>query len=403
MKVLHIIPSVSDLRGGTSQAVIDIVRALNQQQIDATIVATNDNGETNLAVPLNEWVSHAGVNICFFQRFSPPIHPLREFSYSASLTQWLWQHCKEYDLLHIHALFSYPSTSAMMIARLKGVPYILMPHGLLCQWSLRQSFLKKKFFFNLFEHANIQGSRALHFTTRQEQEEVKSVVQNSDSYITPLGLNILPSIPDAHQKLCQIYQISDSVPIILFLSRFHRKKGLEALIDSLGHLKGTPFNLLLAGSGPADYVKSLKDRVQNVGISNKTQFVGFVSGYQKQLLLQGSDIFTLTSFSENFGIAVLEAMASGLPVIVTPGVALSDIVTKNQLGFVPDLSTQEITAAISRFLQNPDEAKQMGKRARKFIQENYTWDKIATDLIEVYQAILANQPLPSRLQPTATV
>ncbi|MFM9158485.1 MAG: glycosyltransferase, partial [Dolichospermum sp.] len=110
------------------------------------------------------------------------------------------------------------------------------------------------------------------------------------------------------------------------------------------------------------------------GIEQETHFTGFVKGEIKDLLIQGSDIFALTSYSENFGVSVLEALGAGLPVLVTPGVALSDIIQQNQIGYVTELDVDAISTTIQRFLDNHKLAEKMGAsygslryRARQFI------------------------------------
>jgi glycosyltransferase involved in cell wall biosynthesis len=114
--------------------------------------------------------------------------------------------------------------------------------------------------------------------------------------------------------------------------------------------------------------------------------VGFVEGEQKDLLIQGADLFALTSHSENFGIAVLEALVVGTPVLLTPGVGLASMVRDGDFGYVAELDIDAITAALDRYLADPDRAKLMGERARQFTIENYTWQNIATKTISMYES-----------------
>ena len=114
----------------------------------------------------------------------------------------------------------------------------------------------------------------------------------------------------------------------------------------------------------------------------------------KYIFLQGADIFALTSHSESFGVAVLEALAVGLPVIVTPGVALASVVEQNQLGYVAELDVAAIASSLHHCLDHPQAAKEMGDRARHLIVENYTSKHVASNLNELYATILKQQLLP---------
>ncbi|HEY9693368.1 MAG TPA: glycosyltransferase [Oculatellaceae cyanobacterium] len=393
MKVLHIIPSVAPVRGGPSQAVLAMVKSLREQGIDAEIATTNDNGADLLNVPLHQLIEYQKVPVQFFPRFSPAISAVREFAFSGDLTQWLWQHIDDYQLLHIHAIFSYASTMAMAIARLKHIPYIVRPIGQLCEWSLQQSAQKKQIYLNLIEHANIDHSQALHFTSEQEKQETSQLCFKAPNFILPLGLSVPAQLPSARQKLRKLLKIADNQPVILFMSRLHPKKGLNYLIPALAKLTNLPFTFVLAGSGDTEYETEIDSLLQSTGMQQHTYRCGFVSGEMKQLLLQGADIFALTSHSENFGIAVLEALAAGLPVIVTPGVALASVIKKHQLGYVTELDEDKIASAIQSLLSDQNVVKQMSDRARQLILEEYTWEQIAGKLIAVYSAIINKQQI----------
>lgn len=394
VKILHVIPSVASIRGGPSQAILQMVKALNEQGITAEIATTNDNGSELLDVPLNHLIQYQELPTRFFSRFSPPNHALREFAFSATLTQWLWKNIQNYDLVHVHAIFSYPSTVAMAIARLKKVPYIVRPLGQLCQWSLDQSKAKKQLYLQLIEHANLNHAQAIHYTSEAERQEAVKLRLLTQSVVIPHGLSFAPQIEDARVHLRQKLHLPNDEPIILFLSRLHSKKGIEVLIDALALLHHQRFTFVIAGNGESEYEAAIRQYINCAGIHERTHMVGFVQGDDKDRLLQGVDLFALTSYSENFGVAVLEALAAGIPAIVTPGVALSVLVAKHQLGIVPSLDKESIADALLECLSNPQKTRVMGDRARQFILENYTWDKIASQLIETYDAIINDKPLP---------
>ncbi|MBD2521539.1 glycosyltransferase [Nostoc sp. FACHB-133] len=391
MRILHIIPSIASVRGGPSQAVIEVVKALRNENIEAEIVTTNDNGNDLLDVPLGRRIEYNQVPVNFFKRFSPKVGSIREFAFSRELTIWLWQNISKYDLLHVHAIFSYPSTVAMAIARFQGVPYIVRPLGQLCEWSLQQSSRKKQIYLQLIEKANLNYSKSIHFTSKQEQQEASQLNLSSPSFILPHGVDIPNINPNARQHLRQYLNLPDDEPIILFLSRLHHKKGLEYLIPALGKLSDYRFTFVLAGSGSQEYESEIKSLLVSNGIKNRTHITGFVKGEIKDLIMQGSDLFALTSYSENFGVAALEALAVGLPVLLTPGIALADLVAQQHLGYVTELQVTAIAAAIQQVLDCPEEAQKRGDRARKFVLENYTWDCIASRLISVYTEIIESQ------------
>jgi glycosyltransferase involved in cell wall biosynthesis len=281
----------------------------------------------------------------------------------------------------------------MLIARLKGIPYIVRPLGQLCQWSLQQSSLKKQAYLNLIERANLNGSHLLHLTSDQERQEVCQLGLKFSSFILPHGLSIPPSLPEARKLLRQKLGVPEDEPIILFLSRLHQKKGLDYLIPALGQLANLPFTFVLAGTGSSEYEAEVENLLVDCGIYDRTYRAGFVRGEYKNLLLQGADLFALTSHSENFGVAVLEALAAGIPALVTPGVALASMLKQERIGYVTDLDIKVIASSIEHCLLNLSEVREKGDRARQLIFEQYTWDKIAAKMVEIYQAILNGQDL----------
>ncbi len=389
MKVLHIIPSVPKIRGGPSQVVLEMVKALRINAIDAEIATTNDNGDELLDVPLQKCIYYEEVPVWFFSRFSPSYRRLREYAFSWDLTIWLWHNLSNYDIVHVHAIFTYASTMAMVIARLKNIPYVVTTHGLLCNWSLRQSKHKKQLYLKMIEQSNLVHSKGIHFTSDLEQREFPQSAFTIPSFVLPIGVSEIPTlIPDSYVRMRQQLKIPLDEPIILFMSRLHPKKGLNYLIGALGKLTHHRFTFVIAGSGTKEYEKEIESLVIANNIKGHTVFAGFVEGEIKNMLLQGSDLFALTSYSESFALVALEAMSNGLPVLVTPDVALASIVEKYQFGYVSELNVLAIASTIDKFFTHRQEAKAMGTRARRFVFDNYTWSKIVYQLEEVYRKVI---------------
>jgi glycosyltransferase involved in cell wall biosynthesis len=152
--------------------------------------------------------------------------------------------------------------------------------------------------------------------------------------------------------------------------------------------KHHPFRFVIAGRGSPNYEAAILQQLETAGLRDRTQLVGFVSREFKDLLLQGSDLFVLSSHSENFGLAILEALSAGLPVLTSPGVALSSIVQQEELGWVTPLNSESLNQAFQQFFANPQAARSMGERAHQIVQQHYSWSAIAAQLCDRYREAL---------------
>lgn len=385
MRVLHVIPSISPKLGGPTQVALNLVRSLRELNIDAEILTTNDDEQDLLDVPLQRRVDYQGVPVWFFPRLAR----MKAFIPSLSLTQWLARHVTEYDILDHHYLFCYVPTVSAWLARWHNVPYTVRTMGQLTPWALAQGRLKKQLYSTLFEKQNLNQAAAVHCTSAGEAEDVTNFGVHAPKVVLPLGVALPQPIPNARQQLRHRYGINLETPIVLFLSRLHYKKRPELLIDSVAELveQGQSVHLLLAGSGETDYIQGLQAQVTRLGIDPYVTFAGFMTGYDKDLVLQGSDIFALPSYSENFGIAVAEAMAVPLPVIITPGVQIAPEIEKAKAGVIIEGEQERLTQALTELLQHPQYRKDLGENARQVVQERYSWSAIAQQLAQTYQEI----------------
>ncbi|MCX5969659.1 MAG: glycosyltransferase [Cyanobacteria bacterium] len=389
MKVLHVIPSISPLRGGPSAAVLAMVAALRQQGVEASILTTNDHGPgIDRSMPLGRWFERAGVPVLAFGRWSPPLRPLREFAISPGLNRWLAAHMRDYQLLHVHALFSWPSTSAMAQARMARVPYVLRTIGQLNQWSLSQSAGRKQLLWRLIEHRNLANAAALHFTSTAERDQAAALALPPRTWVLPLGVQ-LPDLSPLSPSPVES-GAAQSGPTFLFLSRIHPKKQLERLIDALAllqqRLPQAPWQLRIAGAGEPAYLQRLQQQIARAGIAHRCHWLGFLEGDAKWQAMSQADWFVLPSASENFGIAAIEALAAGTPTILSPGVALAEAITAAGAGRLCDPEPHALSVALEAALGGPPAA--MRTAALDLAASAYGWPAIAARLENTYASLL---------------
>jgi glycosyltransferase involved in cell wall biosynthesis len=364
-----------------------MVIALRQRGVEASILTTNDDGPGLLAhLPLHQWHNHQGVPLLAFPRWSPPgrlLRPLREFAFSPGLARWLGHHLQEFDVLHVHALFSYPSTAGMAVARRQGVPYVLRSIGQLNHWSLRQSAMRKRWLLRLVERRNLQGAAALHFTSEAERREAADLGLRTPSFVLPLGVD--PPSPRSGSR-----DVGAAGVTFLFLSRLHPKKQLEVLLEALALLRvrrpEASWRLQIAGEGEPAYLQQLEVRAQRLAIADRCRWLGFVAGAAKQRALAAADWFVLPSASENFGIAAAEALAAGTPVILSPGVAVAEAVAEAGAGLVVEPNPEALAEALEQALEAPPAA--MVSAARELATNVYSWGSIAAQLEQRYRTLM---------------
>ncbi|GAC1477764.1 MAG: hypothetical protein NVS2B14_19180 [Chamaesiphon sp.] len=271
--------------------------------------------------------------------------------------------------------------------------------GQLTPWALAQSQLKKQIYTFLIERHNLNQAAAIHCTAAPEAEDVRKFGVQTPTITLPLGVNQPIILPEAKQKLHSIYGISSETPVVLFLSRLHYKKRPDLLLHTLSELaaQGYDFYLILAGSGEPEYVTYLTNLVSSLGLASRTCMPNFVTGQDKDILLQGSDVFVLPSFSENFGVAVAEAMAVGLPVVVTPGVQIAPEIAAAQAGLVVEGEVDALKSAIAQLLTSPSLRHQLGENGQQLVKQRYSWSAIASHLLTAYQSIIDNRSHPNHL------
>ena len=387
MKILQIVPSISLIYGGPSQMVLGLAPALAKAGAEVTVITTDsngDNGQEPLDVQLNVPIKQDGYEIIYFR-----CSPFRRYKFSLDLLKWLNTHAHEYDIAHIHALFSPVSSAAATVCRQKKLPYILRPLGTLDPADLQKKKQLKKLYVEIIERRNLAGAAAIHFTSEQEAKISARFGVTTRDLVIPLG--VIPQQKQAENTVMSQLGIPQGMPLILFMSRIEPKKGLNLLIPALEKLLtfGNNFHFVLAGTNPQDpdYEQQIKDQIANSSLRSHTTITGFVTGQLKASLLQAADLFVLPSYYENFGIAVAEAMVAGVPVVISNQVHIWEQVRDSESGWIGTTEVESLVELIQQALQNPQECKRRGLNAQNYALENFSWDAIAQQMIQAYQKI----------------
>jgi glycosyltransferase involved in cell wall biosynthesis len=385
MKVLHVIPSVSPLRGGPSFMLRSMAKTLVEAGIQIDVATTDDNGAGRSPMPLGQPVNEDGVTYWYFPRQS------HFYTFSWPLTRWLARHIPDYDVVHIHALFSYAAIPAAYYARRYHIPYIARPLGVLNRWGMqnRRSWLKKVS-FPIIEKRIIEGAAVMHFTSEQEWTEAAEIGVRQKHVIIPNVAEIPNDFDQVNAgKFRAMHPELAGRLIILFISRIHPKKGLDLLLPAFANVqeKFPKVALVIAGDGESELKARLQREAECLGIATNTYWVGFLSGENKWAALRDADIFVLPSYSENFGIAVVEAMACGVPVIISDQVGIHREISEGKAGFVVSCDSPSLTNALNTLLTKAHLRTEMGNNGSRLSKTKFGPAIACRDLLDVYRQI----------------
>jgi glycosyltransferase involved in cell wall biosynthesis len=309
---------------------------------------------------------------------------------------------KNFDLILIHSLYSFPAFAGGTLARLYHKPYLIIPHGALEPVLRAKNRIIKDIYH--FIYANKMLSKADSIIFNHEYDRKESNIDNlkARSVIIPLGFNNIAFIGqkkkgEFRRKFLSGYQ----GPLVLFLGRLNLKKGVDLLIDAFAKvmIKNQDCLLVLVGNAdPSSYQEQVKTWIHNNKLEDNVILTGPLYGEDKINAYSDADIFVMPSLSENFGYTLFEAMASRIPVIVSDTVSYSQEVSNSKAGIVIRRNSEDFALAILQLLSNKDMRISMGENGRRLTQ-NYSWDAFGKKFDRLARAILSHNPLPDDLDP----
>lgn len=383
MRILHVVPSYLPAwrYGGPIRSVHGLCRALAAAGHEVVVATTNADGPGRLDVPLGAPVDRDGVQVRYF----PLGFPARLYR-APELGAWARQEIAGFDVAHLHSVFLWPTSVVARRAEERRVPYLVSPRGMLVPELLRaRGRLRKAAWLRWVERRTLRCAAAIHFTSTLEAEDARRAGYSAArEVIVPNGWE-----PEESDEAAGADLAPPSNPYVLYLGRLAPKKGLERLIAALERVSG--LELVIAGNDEGAHGGTVRARAAGSRASARIQFVGEVRGAVKARLLAGARALVLVSDSENFGNVVLESLAAGRPVVVTPGVGLAEAVGSERCGWVVEANPSGIAAALEQLMASPAVADAMGERGYRLVRERFAWPAVAARMAEAYRVAVARE------------
>lgn len=381
MNILHVIPSyVPAFRyGGPMRSVHGLACAQAAAGDRVVVMTTDADGPARLDVPLGRPVPVDGHQAWYFRTGFP-----RRLARAPGLIGALAAELPSFDVVHLHSVFLWPTLVAARAARRARRPYVVSPRGMLVSDLIRRrGALRKRLWIALCERRTLAESARIVVSSPLEATE-----------IARLGLDLAPlrevpngidpevlAVPDAALVSAPVAAAVAGGPYALFLGRLSWKKGIDLLLRAAAQ---TTMRVLIAGPDDEGLRPRLEALAHELEQSARVAFLGEVRGADRSALLHSARVLVLVSASENFANAVLEAMACGVPVILSPAVGLAPEVERRAAGWVIPADEQHLAAALRRCLEHPDLARAAGEHGRQAVAATYSWAAVASRMSAVY-------------------
>jgi glycosyltransferase involved in cell wall biosynthesis len=294
------------------------------------------------------------------------------------------------DLVHLHSLWHFPQYAGYRAASRARTPYIVSPHGALDPYLRRRGRVRKGLSTWLYQERLLREASLIHVTTDAEADLIADVATEVPRSIVPCGLYVqeFRELP-AREVFRRRYLHGYGGPVILFLGRITYKKGVERLLRAFAHVRRQgECRLVVVGPDDEGLRPGLERLALELKVAQDVHFLGPLYGEERRAALATADVWALCSYTENFGIAVIEAMAAGCAVCISPGVNVSADVTGAEAGVVAGLEPEEFGAALAQLLADDARRLRLGSAARRFA-DRYDWSAVTPRLLDMYRRAVA--------------
>ena len=389
MNILHIVYSCipGQFRGGIPKVAYELACAQHALGHHVTIYATNYNSSIPVDVPLDRPLWSNGVKITYFRTFPPWLN-------APSMKRQLDRQASQFDIIHSHNTLLALNWYAARASRREKRPLYYHVHGSLDPRVVKRGFLRtlrKLAYIYLIEKFNYRQATALFALTPAEATQLQHYNLRTPIHILPNGILPTEIHPAKAQQFRQKYNLEREQPLILYLGRLVAKKGIHLLIDAFAQIEEQhpQARLIIAGNREQEpaYTQELDDLVNRHSLGRKIIWTGYLDEEEKAAALSAADIFSHASKSEGMALAILEAMGAGLPTIVSKECYMMAATNAKALIEVP-YDSRKLATALTDLLRSREKRRTIGQTARQYVQEHHSWEAIAHESIQIYQASL---------------
>lgn len=379
MRVLQVTGSVSRRAGGPFVSVRRLSQALGSETVDVHVMGTADR-----------WTDE---DLHYWKPIEPVV--LRSVGPArAELAPGLRRHLESVDahVVHSHLLWTYSSLAVARWAASRCRPHVVSVRGMLEPWAVSFRAWRKRVVWVLGQRAALQRAAVLHATSAAERAHLRALGLTAPIAQIPNGVDMPDGTGFSAGRAERGRQ--GAVRVALFLSRIHPKKGLVDLVEAWDRTRPQGWVLRIGGIDEGGHEQEIRRLVAERGLTHRIEFTGEADEISKWRCFAEADLFVLPSKSENFGMVVGEAMASGLPVITTTGTPWRTLADEGA-GWWVEPNPEGLGRALAESTSlDPERLAEMGTRGRALVARSYTWKNAAEQMLAVYTWVLGRGPLP---------
>lgn len=384
MRILHIVPGISPKYGGPTN-IPGLLRALIRHGVDTMLLTTDNDPEGRLDVPLNRPVARDGVPQVFHH-----VWPIASrFGFAPSLLTTLARMIRDYDLVHIHWLYNFACMAAARAAVAAEVPFVVQPRASMDPHMRKKNDVLKRTYLATLGRPLLTRAAAIVFTAEEERARASYGPRRSE-WVIPNGIDMAgyERLPPRGTFRAAFPALDG--PFLLFLGRLSRQKGLDLLLPAFQRLlQSRPdLRLVLAGPGHEGYEREVHTMAHALGVADRVLFPGLITADLKLAALVDADLFVLPSYAENFGGVIIEALACGLPVVISDQVNIHRELSNEGVATVVKCSIGDVVAGIESALADTANRGRIATLGPAVVRKRYGWDAIVPRLIARYTEVI---------------